>query len=821
MSNRNNEINFIEILDEIENEHSLIERIGENTIQLYNNEKHDDKRNHDGEKATGQAMLLNHIQNLSVVDIDINKDLNEQERATIRDELIKRVQDKVDVIVQTTSGGIHIYANMDNFEGITSNRMNKCVKTEKYDVDLFACFDESKRSLVVLPESECKNKHDEVCKYQFIKGNFDSVINVSLEEILNCLNINIQKSKNSKIVKQTKTTIDEAADFMPDDDETNDDENEMNDELFDVVINGFEGLEIHKDAAKIEDEITLFTLFQAINSLSDDKKERMYRQVKDKCILTTSAKQNWNKEIVRYEDKRTNPYVLIKILKIHNNDYYKANIEPLMNKSKLNFKNSNYTVENFKHDFITMKTINELIDKLRLCLAINTRGGYIIKTRSEDDYKTIQFQDIKRSELADNIGSLTFTFQTSESDKQRMKEQHKKIKDTDTIKIEHIFTNNLYLRSFDLYDGIDLMTTNENILQLYNPPAGTYDEQLINDWLAFMKTLIHNEEGFNELLDSHAYRFRHPNEYIEKFFINYGTGHNGKSYLAACLASIYPGFANVATTQEQIERDNFTAWIVRNLMIWMEEAETSNYQSKSIQQRVKQLTTKNASARGMYKEVKSSRNWAIFGMNTNQKDLYGLARGDKALIDRLVILNFKDNVYSTEELDQKCRGFISNSNFAYSLYHYLANVREIRKGFSPVRYYGKDKYDFLRGATAENKNSVEDWFVECCDIEGFTHERKLKDGTIEIFIFEKQANDSYNTWKQYHKDRKCMIQYIKETMKKLGFSYATTTIDKIKGVHIYKIEKTKYEEIMNNLSPELEDDGEEWEIEGIDINDYI
>ena len=101
------------------------------------------------------------------------------------------------------------------------------------------------------------------------------------------------------------------------------------------------------------------------------------------------------------------------------------------------------------------------------------------------------------------------------------------------------------------------------------------------------------------------------------------------------------------------------------------------------------------------------------------------------------------------------------------------------------------------------------------------YERKLKDGTIEIFIFEKQANDSYNTWKQYHKDRKCMIQYIKETMKKLGFSYATTTIDKIKGVHIYKIEKTKYEEIMNNLSPELEDDGEEWEIEGIDINDYI
>ena len=58
-------------------------------------------------------------------------------------------------------------------------------------------------------------------------------------------------------------------------------------------------------------------------------------------------------------------------------------------------------------------------------------------------------------------------------------------------------------------------------------------------------------------------------------------------------------------------------------------------------------------------------------------------------------------------------------------------------------------------------------------------------------------------------------------MEKLGFKYAKTTIGEKHGIHIYKIDKTKYEEIMNNLNPELEDDGEEWEIEGIDINDYI
>ena len=53
-------------------------------------------------------------------------------------------------------------------------------------------------------------------------------------------------------------------------------------------------------------------------------------------------------------------------------------------------------------------------------------------------------------------------------------------------------------------------------------------------------------------------------------------------------------------------------------------------------------------------------------------------------IDRLVILNFKDNVYSKEELNNKCREYIDNDKFAYSLYHYLSEVHEIPANWSPV-----------------------------------------------------------------------------------------------------------------------------------------
>ena len=99
---------------------------------------------------------------------------------------------------------------------------------------------------------------------------------------------------------------------------------EMNDEIFEIVKNGFVGLQIDTEN---ENEITLSPLFQAINSLPEDKAELMYRQVKDNCELTPSAKENWNKEIVRNESEKSNPSLLIDMLKNHNIDYFKASID--------------------------------------------------------------------------------------------------------------------------------------------------------------------------------------------------------------------------------------------------------------------------------------------------------------------------------------------------------------------------------------------------------------------------------------------------------------------------------------------------------------
>jgi len=610
-----------------------------------------------------------------------------------------------------------------------------------------------------------------------------------------------------------------------------------NQAVINALMNGFDKtVQIHFQSQN-ENDINLEKLFKAINSLPADSIEPFYEHIRQ-CKRDDECAENWKDLKEKLKDEKSNQSELINMLKQHNRTYYDEKLRPLL-KPNINFKTSKYRKEQFIGDAGKFKTLSQMLYKFKQCLAINTHGGYIIKLHSEEDNKTIQFQCIKEKELNDQHLNINFEFDSTEEEKEKMRNQHKKVQDTYNINSSKLLKQAKYISQFDSFDGIALLSSNPKVLQLYNPPAETqYDKQLILDWIAFMKTLIHNTDAFDELLKSHAYRFRNPDDFIEKFFVNYGTGNNGKSFLVACLAKIYPGLANSAVRQEQIENDTFNAWTVNNLQINIEEAQQSNYKSKTLGQRVKQMTTKNASVRGMYNETKSARNWAICSMNTNKKDLYGLIREDIATTSRLVILNFKDNlngeIYSKAEMNKKCHSFIDNPNFAYSLYHYLSKEQDIGNSFNPCRYEGKDKDDFIDAAQGENRNSVEDWLVESyennVEIEQKENEKiitykdmfrknksKAQDGKTYIFILEKDANESYNTWKESHKDRLC-LQYIKDTMEKLGFKRTTTTINKVKGVPIYKINETEFQTLITRLTPKIEDDGEEIEIDELEYD---
>ena len=173
---------------------TLNERINNNFVDLNNYLKHNGGKG----RKTGKALLINKISNLSVIDIDINKSYNEEQKELIRNDLLNKLSD-LDVIVKTASGGMHIYCNTDLFAA-TSNRMIKCYSCSDFDIDLMTSFDESKQSLVVAADSRVrKNATEPICSYSFIRGSYDSKLTRSVNDVLNDLNVKLQIKDNQEI----------------------------------------------------------------------------------------------------------------------------------------------------------------------------------------------------------------------------------------------------------------------------------------------------------------------------------------------------------------------------------------------------------------------------------------------------------------------------------------------------------------------------------------------------------------------------------------------------------------------------------------------
>ncbi|KAA6360254.1 MAG: hypothetical protein EZS28_044219, partial [Streblomastix strix] len=138
------------------------------------------------EIETGKAIDISKCPYLAVVDIDIDKKLDEQQRKLIRDELLQQLNSNKSLkvgLVQTAHGGIHIYCSMSDYK-LRQNSMTGIIKSlesnplnKRYGVDVFACVtpynEESKEKTlrwVVLPDSIVKDKDSDV-ELQYINLN--------------------------------------------------------------------------------------------------------------------------------------------------------------------------------------------------------------------------------------------------------------------------------------------------------------------------------------------------------------------------------------------------------------------------------------------------------------------------------------------------------------------------------------------------------------------------------------------------------------------------------------------------------------------------
>ena len=334
-----------QFIDELVNElvstekQSLNERISNNTVDLCNYEKHDGIN---GTRKTGKALIGNKIPNLTVIDIDINKEFSDEQKDAIRKDILMKLSDN-DVIVKTGSGGLHIYCNTDLFIP-SSNRMIKCYSCSDYDIDIMSCVDKMKRSLIVMAGSKVRKNHKSpISTYSFIRGSYDSVLTRTVNDVLNDLDVKITVEQNEEV----KQIINENVDTC------------ISDELATAIIEGFDNIPIHNDSGSIsiDKEVTLFTLFQGINSLPKSFINPAYEIVYECCNLTDKAKENFENARNRYANMQTSPFVLVKILKLYNKPYFDEVLKPLLRSQEPTINQIDLS-----NDF-TLKTMSEKAEK--------------------------------------------------------------------------------------------------------------------------------------------------------------------------------------------------------------------------------------------------------------------------------------------------------------------------------------------------------------------------------------------------------------------------------------------------------------------------
>mgnify|MGYP001121851487 CR=1 FL=1 len=107
----------------------------------------------------------------------------------------------------------------------------------------------------------------------------------------------------------------------------------VNDNLAQAFADGIADFEVHNDAGNmpLSKDVTLFTLFQSINSLPKKYINEAYNNVYKFCKLTDNAKNNFENKRSRFAHLSTSPFVLAKILKLYQSENYDEYIKPLLN----------------------------------------------------------------------------------------------------------------------------------------------------------------------------------------------------------------------------------------------------------------------------------------------------------------------------------------------------------------------------------------------------------------------------------------------------------------------------------------------------------
>ncbi|KAA6351661.1 MAG: hypothetical protein EZS28_051834, partial [Streblomastix strix] len=136
------------------------------------------------------------------------------------------------------------------------------------------------------------------------------------------------------------------------------------DEIAQACVNGLKNLEIHNYPQPINMEVSLLSVFSGLYGITNEQiRAEGMRNIRQYNKLTPNAEKNYGQASFNGE-RKPNPWILTKILRYHNKDYYEQIFKPLLKQNyevKKQQKISD-TVQQIENHEIDLKDPFTLID---------------------------------------------------------------------------------------------------------------------------------------------------------------------------------------------------------------------------------------------------------------------------------------------------------------------------------------------------------------------------------------------------------------------------------------------------------------------------
>ena len=329
--------------------------------------------------------------NLVVIDIDINyEDIDKYFDMKYADDIIQEIEENIidiasnnnAIVVKTASDSYHLYCNGESIRNdpLLANKKSSYVKAFEYkerfeyddgskidiklfDIDIFIPTEFGANCGVMLPGSRVINKKNQYSCYTIIKDkdNVDEKMN-SLYEIWNDIQEVYKIESLNKIWSDEKELQTSYRTKKLNDSEIV--KNGMSKEMFDLIIKGFEGVEIHNWAAPIDKEITLYPLICGLNACINEEIDELDVEeaidfIKKNANLTLNAELNFDRIMFSTDDISSTPFSLLKMLRIHNPEYYKKNLSRLI--AKMHSNENQEMPNNYRNIIVTQELLNVMI----------------------------------------------------------------------------------------------------------------------------------------------------------------------------------------------------------------------------------------------------------------------------------------------------------------------------------------------------------------------------------------------------------------------------------------------------------------------------